>query len=50
MAITEKQQGCSSIVTCKPDGSDKLTVFDASKAGLDPLENKKGLAGAFQPS
>ncbi len=49
VAITEKQQGCSSIVTCKPDGSDKFTVFDASKAGLDPIENKKGLAGAFQP-
>lgn len=49
VAITEKQQGCSSIVTCKPDGSDKFLVFDASKAGLDPLENKKGLAGAFQP-
>lgn len=50
VAITEKQQGCSSIVTCKPDGSDKFTVFDASKAGLDPIQNKKGLAGAFQPA
>ena len=49
VAITEKQQGCSSIVTCKPDGSDKFLVFDASKAGLDPIQNKKGLAGAFQP-
>ncbi|WP_260928137.1 hypothetical protein [Novosphingobium sp. 9] len=49
VCITEKQQGCSSIVTCKTDGSDKFTVFDASKAGLDPLQNKKGLAGAFQP-
>lgn len=50
VAITEKQQGCSSIVTCKPDGTDKFLVFDASKAGLDPLQNKKGLAGAFQPA
>lgn len=49
VCITEKQQGCSSIVTCKPDGTDKFLVFDASKAGLDPLQNKKGLAGAFQP-
>ncbi|MBW4332128.1 hypothetical protein KY084_14775 [Stakelama sp. CBK3Z-3] len=50
VCITEKQQGCSSVVTCKPDGSDKFLVFDASKAGLDPIQNKKGLAGAFQPS
>ena len=50
VAITEKQQGCSSIVTCKPDGTDKKLVFDASKAGLDPMQNKKGLAGAFQPT
>ena len=50
VAITEKQQGCSSIVTCRPDGGDKFLVFDASKAGLDPVQNKKGLAGAFQPT
>lgn len=49
LAITQKQLGNSSIVTMKPDGSDQQMVFDAAKAGLDPLLNKKGIAGAFQP-
>lgn len=49
LAITQKQLGNSSIVTMKPDGTDQVVVFDAAKAGLDPLLNKKGIAGAFQP-
>jgi Tol biopolymer transport system component len=49
LAITQKQLGTSSIVTMKPDGTDQHMVFDATKAGLDPLLNKKGTAGAFQP-
>lgn len=50
LAITEKQNGNSSIVTMRPDGSDYKIVFDVRGKGLDPLQNKKGLAGAFQPS
>ncbi|MBB6255262.1 PD40 domain-containing protein [Nitrospirillum iridis] len=50
LAITQKQLGNSSIVTMKPDGTDQKIVFDAAKAGLDPLLNKKGIAGAFQPA
>ena len=34
----------------KADGTDQHVAFDAAKAGLDPLLNKKGIAGAFQPS
>jgi Tol biopolymer transport system component len=49
LAITQKQLGNSSIVTMKVDGTDQKVVFDAAKAGLDPLLNKKGIAGAFQP-
>ena len=33
----------------KPDGTDQTMVFDAVEAGLDPILNKKGIAGAFQP-
>jgi Tol biopolymer transport system component len=50
LAITEKQNGNSSVVTCKPDGSDRRVVFDVNGKGLDPVQNKKGLAGAFQPT
>ena len=49
LAITQKQLGTSSIMTMKPDGTDQKMVFDAVKAGLDPILNKKGIAGAFQP-
>lgn len=50
LAITEKQNGNSSIVTCNADGSDRKLVFDVTGKGLDPIQNKKGLAGAFQPT
>ncbi len=33
----------------KADGSDRRTVFDPAKHGLDPGMLAKGLAGAFQP-
>lgn len=49
LAITEKQQGNSSIVITKADGSDRRMVFDPSQHGLDPGMLAKGLAGAFQP-
>lgn len=50
LAFTEKQTGFSSIVTCRPNGSERRVVFDNTRAGLDPVLVKKGLAGAFQPS
>ncbi|MCD7058632.1 hypothetical protein [Pelagibacterium xiamenense] len=50
LAITEKQNGNSSIVTCNADGSDRRVVFNVTGKGLDPVQNKKGLAGAFQPT
>ncbi|MFD2136678.1 hypothetical protein ACFSLT_18995 [Novosphingobium resinovorum] len=37
-------------MTCRPNGSERRVVFDNTKAGLDPVLVKKGLAGAFQPS
>ncbi len=49
LCLTQKQLGNSSIVHMKPDGTDQVVAFDAAKAGLDPLLNKKGIAGAFQP-
>jgi Tol biopolymer transport system component len=49
LAFTEKQTGTSSIVTCKPDGSQRRVVFDNNRSGLNPEMVKKGLAGAFQP-
>ncbi|MEE4452113.1 hypothetical protein [Novosphingobium resinovorum] len=49
MAFTEKQTGMSSIVTCRPNGSERRVVFDNTKSGLNPEMVKKGLAGAFQP-
>jgi Tol biopolymer transport system component len=33
-----------------PDGTDQQVVFDVAGKGLDPILNKKGIAGAFQPS
>ena len=50
LAVTQKQLGNSSIVTMKPDGSDQKVVFDSAGKGLDPILNKKGIAGAFQPT
>ena len=50
LAITWKQQGNSSIVTMKPDGSDKRTVFNPADHGLEPRFLDMGLAGAFQPT
>lgn len=50
LALTQKQLGNSSIVTMKPDGTDQKVVFDVADKGLDPILNKKGIAGAFQPS
>ncbi|WHO38387.1 PD40 domain-containing protein [Sphingobium sp. AP49] len=50
LAFTEKQLGNSSIVSMKPDGSDRRVVFDASNKGLNPEMVKKGLSGAFQPA
>ena len=50
LAITEKQNGNSSIVSFNGDGTGRKVVFDVTGKGLDPVQNKKGLAGAFQPS
>lgn len=50
LAVTWKQQGNSSLVTCKPDGSDRKTVFNPADHGLDPKFLDMGLAGAFQPA
>ncbi len=50
LAITLKQQGNSSLVTMKPDGSDRQTVFNPADHGLDPKFLQMGLAGAFQPA
>ncbi|QSR20366.1 hypothetical protein [Novosphingobium sp. KA1] len=49
MCFTEKQTGNSSIVTCRPDGSQRRVVYDNAKSGLNPAMVQKGLAGAFQP-
>ncbi|PXA91745.1 hypothetical protein DMC25_05645 [Caulobacter sp. D4A] len=49
LAITEKQQGNSSLVTMNRDGSNRRVVFDVEGKGLDPVLLKKGLAGAFMP-
>jgi Tol biopolymer transport system component len=50
LAITEKQQGNSSVVITNADGSNRRVVFDPAKHGLDPGMLAKGLAGAFQPA
>ncbi|MBI1684297.1 PD40 domain-containing protein [Caulobacter hibisci] len=49
LAITEKQQGNSSLVTMNRDGSNRRVVFEVEGRGLDPVLLKKGLAGAFMP-
>jgi Tol biopolymer transport system component len=50
LVFTEKQLGSSSVVTTKPDGSDRKVVFDTAQRGLAEDMIKKGLAGAFQPA
>ncbi|MEJ2814206.1 hypothetical protein [Caulobacter sp. CCG-8] len=50
LAITEKQQGNSSIVLMDRDGSNRRVAYEVDGKGLDPELVKKGLAGAFQPT
>ncbi|MFI6345551.1 hypothetical protein [Streptomyces sp. NPDC050560] len=50
LALTEKQLGNSSIVTLRPDGSDRRVVFDTAGTDLDPVLVEQGLAGAFRPA
>ena len=50
LAITEKQQGNSSLVIMKPDGSNKRNIYNPADHGFDPKLLNMGLAGAFQPA
>ncbi len=50
IVYTEKQTGHSSVLTMRPDGSDKKVVFESNDRGLSPDSVRKGLAGAFQPA
>jgi Tol biopolymer transport system component len=50
IVYTDKQLGHSSVVTMRPDGSERRTVFDSNDRGLAPDDVRKGLAGAFQPA
>lgn len=50
LAVTWKQQGNSSLVTMRPDGSGRRTVFNPAEHGYDPKALDMGLAGAFQPA
>ena len=50
LAYTEKQQGNSSIVIARPDGSGRRVVYDPAEHGYDPRRLAMGLGGAFQPS
>ncbi len=50
LVFTDKQTGHASVITMKPDGSDRKVVFDSENHGLEPMLVKKGLAGAFQPA
>jgi Tol biopolymer transport system component len=50
LAITEKQQGNSSLVVMKPDGSNKRNIYNPADHGFDPKLLNMGLAGAFQPA
>lgn len=50
LVYTEKQLGNASVVTMKPDGSDRKVPFNVEGKGLDPVLLKKGLAGAFAPA
>jgi Tol biopolymer transport system component len=49
LAITEKDLD-SSLAIMDPDGSNRVRIFEASKAGLPPQFAKTGLSGAFQPA
>jgi Tol biopolymer transport system component len=50
LAVTWKQQGNSSLVIMRPDGSQRQTVFNPADHGLEPRFLDMGLAGAFQPA
>ena len=50
LAYTEKQQGNSSIVIAKPDGSERRVIYNPADHGYDPKRLAMGLGGAFQPS
>ena len=50
LAYTEKQQGNSSIVIAKPDGSGRRVIYDPAEHGYDPKRLAMGRGGAFQPS
>ena len=50
LALTWKQQGNSSLVIMRPDGSNRRTVFNPADHGLEPRFLDMGLAGAFQPA
>ena len=50
LAYTEKQQGNSSIIVAKPDGSARRVIYNPADHGYDPKRLAMGLGGAFQPS
>ena len=50
LAYTEKQQGNSSIVIAKPDGSQRRNIYNPADHGYDPKRLAMGLGGAFQPA
>ena len=50
LTYTEKQQGNSSIVIAKPDGSERRVIYNPADHGYDPRRLAMGLGGAFQPS
>ena len=50
LAYTEKQQGNSSIVIARPDGSGRRVIYNPAEHGYDPKRLAMGLGGAFQPS
>ena len=50
LAYTEKQQGNSSIVVAKADGSARSVIYNPAEHGYDPKRLAMGLGGAFQPS
>ena len=50
LAYSEKQQGNSSIIIAKPDGSERRVLYNPAEHGYDPRRLAMGLGGAFQPS
>jgi len=50
LAYTEKQQGNSSIIIAKLDGSGRRVIYNPADHGYDPKRLAMGLGGAFQPS